>query len=171
MKKNNNKKIPAKKPGKKENKKDLQSKPLARKQAQKGTKKTSSVPVGRTVMVRNGHINKGAKKPNEKRTHVVIETNKEDLALVRLTSKKPNTTQLKNYQDGSSYFKHFVEIEDVKGNPLRVGEDITQNHQNMDLSIKKVNYIKKILNSSKEKEKYLTDISNFRNRYKNKQKK
>lgn len=164
--KNNNKKIPAKKPGKKENKKDLQSKPSTRKQAQKGTKKTRSVPVGRTVMVRNGHINEGAKKPNEKRTHVVIETNKEDLALVRLTSKKPNTTQLKHYQDGSSYFKHFVEIEDVKGNPLRVGEDITQNHQNMDLDHSDVNFIKKTISDSKQKQKYEKNISKFRNRYK-----
>ncbi len=166
MKKNNNKKIPAKKPGKKENKKDLQSKPSTRKQAQKGTKKTSSVPVGRTVMVRNGHINKWAKKPNEKRTHVVIETNKEDLALVRLTSKKPNTTQLKYYQDGSSYFKHFVEIEDVKGNPLRVGEDITQNHQNMDVSIKSVNYIKDTIAKSREKKQYFNKMMRFRKKEK-----
>ena len=35
----------------------------------------NSVPVGRTVMVRNGHINKKTDDPEGCRTHVVIATN------------------------------------------------------------------------------------------------
>ena len=129
-------------------------------------RKNKGVPVGRTVMVRNGLINKGSKNPNERRTHVVIETNKDDLALVRLTTKKPNSTQLKKYKDGSSYFKHFVEVEDTKKNPLRVGKDITQNHENMDVSSDSVKFIRKKIASSKEGAQYKLKIKKFRNRYK-----
>lgn len=128
--------------------------------------KKKKVPIGRTVMVRNGHINKGAKKPYERRTHVVIETNNDDLALVRLTTKKPNTTQLKFYKGGESYFKHFVEVEDIKGNPLRVGKDITQNHKNMDVHGKDVVFIKSVIANSKEKQNYIDKMVKFRKRYK-----
>ena len=124
------------------------------------------VPVGRTVMVRNGHINKKAKEPNGKRTHVVIETNQDDLALVRLTTQKPNTTRLKYYKDGKTHFKHFVEVEDIEGNPLRVGKDITQNHKNMDLHTKDVIFIKNSINKSKEKDVYKKKMRKFRDRYK-----
>lgn len=117
-------------------------------------------------MVKNSHINKRSNKPDEKRTHVVIETNGEDLALVRLTTKKPNTTQLKFYQDGESYFKHFVEIEDVNGGPLKVGENINQNHENMDLSNDNVKFIRKKIASSREGAQYKIKIDKFRNRYK-----
>lgn len=129
-------------------------------------KKTKKIPIGRTVMVTNSHINKDSKKPNEKRTHVVIETNKDDLALVRLTKKKPNTTQLKYYKGGNSYFKHFVEVEDTKGNSLRVGENITQNHKNMDLKKKDVVFIKSTISKSKQKDNYNKKMFDFRNRYK-----
>ncbi len=117
-------------------------------------------------MVRNGHINKGTKKPNERRTHVVIETNNDDLALVRLTTKKPNTTQLKYYKGGNSYFKHFVEVEDTKSNPLRVGKDITQNHKNMDLSKSDISHIYTTILNSREKNSFCKNMKNFRNRYK-----
>ena len=128
--------------------------------------KKKTVPIGRTVMVRNSHVNKKSTKPNENRTHVVIETNQDDLALVRLTTKKPNTTQLKKYKSSESHFKHFVEIEDVKGNPLRIGANIKQNHKNMDVSVKDVVFIKSTISKSKEKDKYSKDMLKFRNRYK-----
>ena len=117
-------------------------------------------------MVKNSHINKRSNKPDEKRTHVVIETNGEDLALVRLTTKKPNTTQLKFYQNGQSYFKHFVEIEDVDGGPLKVGENINQNHENMDLSKSDVSHIHTTLSNSRERQNYEKNMEKFRNRYK-----
>ena len=129
-------------------------------------KKNKIVPIGRTVMVRNGHINKSAKKPDERRTHVVIETNNDDLALVRLTTKKPNTTRLMFYKDGNSYFKHFVEVEDTKGEPLRVGKDITQNHKNMDLSKSDVSHIHTTISTSMQKDRFNKNMNNFRNRYK-----
>ena len=117
-------------------------------------------------MVRNGHINKRAKDPNCRRTHVVIETNNEDLALVRLTTKKKNTSQLKYYKDGSTYFKHFVETEDVNNNPLRVGNNITQNHKNIDLSSLDIKDIFATISNSKEKDQFNYKMKKFRNRYK-----
>ena len=130
----------------------------------KSTKKP--VPVGRTVMVRNGHINKNAKEPNGRRTHVVIETNKEDLALVRLTTKKRNASPLKGYGHGDSYFKRFVEIEDTEGNPLRIGSDITQNHKNMDVPLESVQYIHQTIRSSKQGSTYKQQMNRFREKYK-----
>lgn len=124
------------------------------------------VPVGRTVMVRNGCINKNTNSPNDRRTHVVIEINNDDLALVRLTTKKPNTTQLKKYKDGKSYFKHFVEIENINGQPLRVGNDITQNHKNLDLHNKDIVFIKSTISKSKEKDDYNKKMIKFRNKNK-----
>ena len=126
----------------------------------KSTKKP--VPVGRTVMVRNGHINKNAKEPNGRRTHVVIETNKDNLALVRLTSKKPGTTQLVGYKRGNSYFKNFVEVEDVHGNPLRVGSDVTQNHKNLDVPIQSVQFIRQTIEKSAQKDLYRARMNKFR---------
>lgn len=129
-------------------------------------KRKKPVPVGRTVMVKNSHINKKSNKPNESRTHVVIETNQDDLALVRLTTKKPTTTQLKKYKDGKSYFKHFVEIEDANGKPLRIGTNIQQNHKNMDVDVRDVDFIKRKISTSKERENYIKKIKLFRSRYK-----
>ena len=95
-------------------------------------KKKKKVPIGRTVMVRNGHINKG--------------------------TKKPNTTQLKYYKGGNSYFKHFVEVEDTKSNPLRVGKDITQNHKNMDLSKSDISHIYTTILNSREKDSFYKNM-------------
>lgn len=119
-------------------------------------------------MVKNSLINKNVKDSDARRTHVVIETNKEDLALVRLTSKKDKlqSTQLKFYKDGKTYFKHFVEIEDVNKNPLRIGNDITENHKNMDLSKSDISHIYNTIYSSKQKDQFNKKIKKFRSRYK-----
>ena len=38
--------------------------------------------------------------------------NKENMSL-GLTTKKRNSTHLKHYKDGNTYFKHFIEKEDI----------------------------------------------------------
>lgn len=49
--------------------------------------------------------------------------------------KGENRTRLKNYQDGKSYFKHFVEIEDNEGKPIKVdGVKFRENHPRSDVS-------------------------------------
>ena len=95
-----------------------------------------------------GGKNTGSEK---KRPVVVIEANaRNELAVVPLSSRAgKNRTQLKNYQQGQSYFKHFVEIEDNEGKPIKVNAKFRENHPNMDLSEKDVIYIKdKVLKHS-----------------------
>ena len=124
------------------------------------------VPIGRTVMVKNSLLNRKSKNAYERRTHVVIDTNQDDLALVRLTTKKDNATKLQYYKDGKTYFKHFVEIEDVNKKPLRISKDIQQNHKNMDLSERNVKYIIKTISTSKQKNQFNNKIKEFKSRNK-----
>lgn len=53
---------------------------------------------------------------------VVIEVNeRNDLAVVPLSTRNgKNRTLLKKYQQGQSYYKHFVEIEDNEGKPKKL---------------------------------------------------
>ncbi len=109
----------------------------------------------------------GQKRTGSKKGHpvVVIETNKKnDLAVVQLTTKPgANKTRLKNYQQGQSYFKHFIEIEDDEGKPIRVNEKFKENHPNMDVSTKDVNRIKDtVLNHSKQSQENRKQIERFR---------
>lgn len=117
-------------------------------------------------MVRNGHINKKTDDPEGRRTHIVIATNKKNLALVRLTSNdgkknKYNYTRLKNYQNNNCYFKHFVEIKDVNNNPLYICKDVTANHKNMDLSVDNVKYIYSTILNSKQKDLFIKNMNEF----------
>ena len=75
----------------------------------------------------------------------MIERNEQDeLAVVSLSSRNgKNRTLLKNYQQGESYFKHYVEIEDNEGNPIRVNEKFRENHENQDVSRRDVQMIQK----------------------------
>lgn len=111
------------------------------------------VPQGRTLSTRDKYLD-GGKKTNstKERPVVVIEANdRNDLAVVPLSSRKGrNRTQLKNYQQGQSYFKHYVEIQDDEGNPIRVNKKFKENHPNMDVSREDVKKIKdKVLGKSK----------------------
>ncbi len=82
----------------------------------------------------------------------MIETNaNNDLAVVQLSSRKgKDRTRLRNYQQGQSYFKHYVEIVDDEGKPIRVNKKFKENHSNMDVSREDVKKIKdKVLCKSK----------------------
>ena len=72
----------------------------------------------------------------KERPVVVIEDNgKNELAVVPLSSRNgKDRTRLKNYQQGQSYYKHYVEIEDDEGKPIRINEKFKENHPNMDVS-------------------------------------
>ena len=98
-------------------------------------KKNGTIPVGRTLTTRDNYLGKN-QKSKKKRPLAVIETNKRnELAVVPMSSRNgKHRTQLKDYQDGRSYFKHFVEIEDNKGKPIKVGKKFKENHSRHDLS-------------------------------------
>ena len=81
----------------------------------------------------------------KERPVAVIERNKRnELAVVALSTRKgKHRTQLKKYQDGRSFFKHFVETCDSEGNPIKVGTKFRENHPRNDISRRDVQMIRK----------------------------
>ena len=94
------------------------------------------VPRGRTLTTYDNYLGKTKTNSKKKRPVVVIESdNENNLAVVPLSSREGvNRTQLKNYQQGQSYYKHYVEIEDNKGASIRINEKFRENHKNQDVS-------------------------------------
>ena len=88
-------------------------------------------PNGRTLKTKDKYLpidrNGKSTDPKDERWVAVIDSNRKDeLAVVRLTTQKQaNTTSLPTYKKGNrkeSFFKHFVEIEDRSGDPIKVDE-------------------------------------------------
>ena len=144
------------------NKKKKSGNPKINKKRTKGGK----VPQGRTLSTYDHYLGKGRKTGSKKeRPVVVIEANDyNDLAVVPLSSRKGNNrTRLKNYQQGQSYFKHYVETEDDEGKPIRVNKKFRENHPNMDISSKDVAFIKdKVFYHSIPMQKNKKKIDKFR---------
>ena len=144
------------------NKKKKSGKPKINNKRTKGGK----VPQGRTLSTNDHYLGKGGKTGSKKeRPVVVIETNDHnDLAVVPLSSRKgSNRTRLKKYQQGQSYFKQYVEIEDDEGKPIRVNKKFRENHPNMDVSDEDVAFIKdKFFYHSKPMEENKKKINKFR---------
>lgn len=123
-----------------------------KKKVNQGRTASGRVPQGRTLKTQDNYL--GGKKTTSKKERpvVVIETNaNNDLAVVPMSSRKgKDRTRLKNYQQGQSYFKHYVEIMDDEGNPIRVNKKFQENHPNMDVSGEDVEKIRdKVFNHSR----------------------
>lgn len=130
-----------------------------------GRTASGKVPQGRTLTTRDKHLDKNAKEPEKERPVVVIEANdKNELAVVQLSSRDgKDRTRLKNYQQGQSRFKHYVEIEDSDGKPIKVNAKFKENHPNMDVSRKDVKKIvDKVLNKSKPAAENRKKMDKFR---------
>lgn len=128
---------------------------------------SGKVPQGRTLTTRDKYLDKKAKQPDKARPVVVIETNeRNDLAVVQLSSRSgKDRTRLKNYQQGQSYFKHYVEIIDDEGKPIRVNQKFKENHPNMDVSREDVKKIKdKVLSKSKPASENRKKMDRFKSR-------
>ena len=109
----------------------------ARKAARnKGRTASGKVPQGRTLSTLDKYLDRNAKDPDKERPVVVIASNNNnDLAVVQLSTQVgKDRTRLKNYQQGQSFFKHYIEIEDDNEMPIRVNEKFRENHPNMDVS-------------------------------------
>ena len=136
-----------------------------KKKANQARTASGKVPQGRTLTTRDKYLDKKAKQPEKERPVVVIETNaRNDLAVVQLSSRAgKNRTRLKNYQQGQSRFKHYVEIMDDEGNPIRVNQKFKENHPNMDVSDEDVKKIKdKVLGNSRPAAENRKKIDKFR---------
>ena len=124
------------------------------------------VPQGRTLKTQDNFLPGGKKTGSAKeRPVVVIEDNgKNDLAVVPLSSRNgKDRTRLRNYQQGQSYYKHYVEIEDDEGKPIRINEKFKENHPNMDVSGEDVEKIRdKVFNHSRPAIKNRKKMDKFR---------
>ena len=125
-------------------------------------------PTGRTLSTcdKNLPIKKGkSEKLKDKRTVVIIEVNEDnEFDIVPLSgSVGHNKTKLNNYQQGNSYFKHFVEIEDSEGMPIQVNSKFRENHKNRDVSQKDILIIRqRVLKSSKPAPENRKKLEKFR---------
>lgn len=125
------------------------------------------VPTGRTLKTKDNYLANSRTDSKKNRTVVVIENDgRDNLAVVPLSSRPgSHRTQMKNYQQGKSYFKHFVEIEDDSGRPIRVNEKFRANHKNQDVSEKDIEKIKnKVFFHSKPSLDNRNKIERFRKR-------
>lgn len=126
---------------------------------------SGKVPQGRTLSTHDNFLGKKKTDSTKKRPVVVIEANdKNDLAVVPLSSRPgKNRTNLAKYQQGQSYFKHYVEIEDDEGKPIRVNRKFKENHPNMDVSREDMNAIyDTVMNHSKPMQENRKKMRKFR---------
>lgn len=147
-------------------KKNATEKPLKKKVKAQKRMSGGRVPQGRTLSTKDNYLGNGKKTGSEKERPVaVIEANENnDLAVVPLSSRQgKNRTRLKNYQQGQSYFKHYVEIADDEGKPIRVSKKFKENHPNMDVSGEDVEIIRDtVFNHSKPMQANKKNMKNFR---------
>lgn len=138
---------------------------MPKKKVNPGRTAGGKVPQGRTLKTQDKYLDKKAKQPDKERPVVVIEANdRNDLAVVQLSSRDGrNRTRLKGYQQGQSYFKHYVEIADDEGDPIRVNAKFKENHPNMDISGEDVEKIKeKVLYKSQPATENRKKMDKFR---------
>lgn len=136
------------------------------------TKDKKHIPWGRTLTTNDMFLGKSKTGSKKKRPVVVVDTNQDNLAVVPLSSRKgANRSELKGYQNPKTkqktYYKHYLEIEDNEGQPIRVNEKFRENHKNMDVSYKNVIGIRKtIFNKSKQKDRNVKLLNQFKNQKK-----
>lgn len=109
---------------------------------------------GTIVHTRDEYFNSGKnfkkqgyeKKGNYRKAVVVDSNRKDELALVKLTSSKPNNKLVKDipfYETSESKFKAFIEVEDRNGKPIKISGRFIPNNQGKHYSEKAANAIKK----------------------------
>lgn len=114
--------------------------------------KEKNIPIGRTIRTKDENLPSKNSKVQNKKEHrwvaVIDKNTHEELAVVRLTTKKQkNTSLLIGYRCGNkkdTFFKHFVETNDNKGNPIKVdGRKFIENDKKNDLTGTQIKQIKK----------------------------
>ena len=132
------------------------------------------IPKGRTFSTYDNFLGKNKTNSRKKRPVVAIDSNcfGEFIAVPLSTKNGLNRTHLPKYQNGKSYFKHYIEIFDDEGYPIRPNKKFRENHKNMDVSQKDVDRIRYVVfkkSKQYQRNKKLNDV--FSNRYKNSKKK
>ena len=129
--------------------------------------KKRKIPRGRTLSTHDHYLGNSKTGSQKRRAVVVIESNnRQELAVVPLSSRSgKNRTNLPKYQDGRSYYKHFVEIEDNEGKPIRIGVKFKENHPKNDVSPSDVDKIReKVFLHSRQSSENLKKLKKFRDK-------
>lgn len=122
-------------------------------------KKKKYIPWGRTLTTNDIYLGRQKTGSCKTRPVVVVDNNNENLAVVPLSSTEgENRTELKGYQNKKTkqktYYKHYLEIKDNEGHPIRVNEKFRENHKNMDVPREQVLDIRqKILTQARTKQR------------------
>lgn len=130
-------------------------------------------PNGRTLKTQDRYLPTDKKGVSEslksQRRVVIIDSNSfDELAVVKLTTQnQPNTTELPTYKNGNgrkSYFKHFVEITDNDGNPIKVdGVKFIENPWAYDLNPREVKHVANtVLGNVRQSEENRKKIKNLK---------
>ena len=134
---------------------------------------SQKIPNGRTLQTRDEFLasGKGYKKPGYEnkgyyRKVVVVDSNRDnELAVVKLTTKGKH--KLRNYKQGKSSYKAFIETKDDKNNPIVLGKKFRENSKKYDVSFSDVTEIKKsslVKSSRKTKEVNKTRLRKLKSR-------
>ena len=117
-------------------------------------------PNGRTLKTQDRYLpvskNGISDNPKAQRRVTIVDSNRYDeLAVVRLTTQRQaNTSLLAGYKQGNgkaTHFKHFVEIMDDEGNPIKVdGKKFIENPWDYDLTPKQIEYVRRGVLSGKQ---------------------
>lgn len=134
------------------------------------SKKKKFVPWGRTLTTNDKYLGKQKTGSSKTRPVVVVDNYKDNLAVVPLSSKSgANRTKIKGYGNKktgqNTYYKHYLEIEDNEGKPIRINEKFRENHKNMDISqIRVIEIRNTIFNKSKQKQRNRKLYDQFTNK-------
>lgn len=121
---------------------------------------SKKIPNGRTLQTRDEYLGSGKNKGNIKPEHpnpkdlyrrvgVIDSNNKDELAIIKLGTK--GRYSLENYLTGKSKYNAFIEIEDNKGNRIKIdGIKFVENSNKRDLSQKEIKEMKKKALKDKE---------------------
>lgn len=127
------------------------------------------IPWGRTLTTKDSFLGKQKTGSNKTRPVVIVDNNGYNLGVVPLSSRKgANRTELIGYGNPrtkqKTYYKHYLEIEDNEGRPIRVNEKFRENHKNMDVSKKQVDEIRStIFSKSKTRQRNKKLYDKFHN--------
>ena len=130
-------------------------------------RKRRIVPKGRTLKTNDKYLSGAKTGSTKERGVVVIDSNIDnDLAVVPMShTPGKNRTKLEKYNDGTSYFKHYIETTDNEGKAIRINDKFKANHQNMDVSKADVEYITDtVLNKCKQRQRNQKKYKKFKNK-------
>ena len=138
--------------------------------------KSKRYPDGRTLKTQDKYLqikkNKSKELKKERWVAVVDSNASDEIAVVRLTTKKqPNTTELPTYKKGNkkaTFFKHFLEIDDASGDPIKVdGVKFKENPMEYDLNDCEIKQVKdKLLKHTKQAQTNKEALETLKNRNK-----